>query len=380
MHLQHASFYRFRFYIMNETCNGTSVHERYPVYASFMEAFNPFVLTMDRYVMPLWYIIGVITNPISVKIWLSKQMRLKNSSAIYLAALSISDFVYVLLHFNFYLSYAWGLPVYARPGACEIFNFLFMTPQYLTPLLVLGFTIERYIAVCHPFKKEIYCTVSRAVKVVIGLVSFSIALGLFQAYFWTWSNKRQQCDIREEEFGDRSLYSIWSWVSDFVMFGGIPLAVLVVNILVLRDIKQLNARASVAHMPTGGNSAASTVTLLSVSFYLILTTLPVTLVFTMQNAKSLAPGRMCLTDDEIRIDSQWNRYFTFQSIRKVVDVVCFSHYCCYLLVYVATGKLFRLVLMDMCSCIKCKLFGDKHSGKYSAVVNGKSSDSCTTGL
>jgi len=48
----------------------------------------------------------------------------------------------------------------------QVFNVLYFLPQYLSQLLVLAFTVDRYIVVCHPLVRQIYCRPSRAVKVL----------------------------------------------------------------------------------------------------------------------------------------------------------------------------------------------------------------------
>lgn len=44
--------------------------------------------------------------------------------------------------------------------------------------LTLAFTVDRYIMICHPFKSEPFCTVSRAKRVIAALVASSIAFNL----------------------------------------------------------------------------------------------------------------------------------------------------------------------------------------------------------
>jgi len=60
-----------------------------------------FVLLMqvDRVVTPLWYVIGVTGNTLSAIVWLQRRMHANNSSAVYLVALSVSDLLFLLLHF-----------------------------------------------------------------------------------------------------------------------------------------------------------------------------------------------------------------------------------------------------------------------------------------
>jgi len=78
----------------------------------------------------------------------------------------------------------WNVSLLQHPGLCESFPVFFMTTQYLSPLLVLGFTAERYISVCHPFQRPRYCTTRRAVFTITATVGLSLALHAVQGYFW----------------------------------------------------------------------------------------------------------------------------------------------------------------------------------------------------
>jgi len=53
-----------------------------------------------------------------------------------------------------------------------------ITLQVSSVWLTLAFTVDRYIMICHPFKSEPFCTVSRARRVIAALVASSIAFNL----------------------------------------------------------------------------------------------------------------------------------------------------------------------------------------------------------
>ena len=50
---------------------------------------------IDRYVTPVWYVIGVPGNLLALVVWTQKKMRA--SSGCYLAALALNDFIFLLL-------------------------------------------------------------------------------------------------------------------------------------------------------------------------------------------------------------------------------------------------------------------------------------------
>jgi len=79
-------------------------------------------------------------------------MRRNNSSAVYLATLSVNDTLFLLLHILQELKYAWKLRTVDYPVVCELYAFIYLVTQYLAPMLVLGFTVERFIAICYPYQ------------------------------------------------------------------------------------------------------------------------------------------------------------------------------------------------------------------------------------
>jgi hypothetical protein len=68
-----------------------------------------------------------------------------------------------------------------------------------------------------------------------------------------------------------------------------------------------------------GNTMATTAMLLCVSFYVIVTTLPATLVYALEG--HFQQGRFDMTDAEIASDEQWQRYFNYITARKIVEEV-----------------------------------------------------------
>jgi len=91
-------------------------------------------------------------NVLSAWIWTRRRMRRNNSSAVYLATLSVNDTLFLLLHLLQELKYAWQQRTVDYPVVCELYACVFLVTQYLAPILVLGFTVERFIAVCYPYQ------------------------------------------------------------------------------------------------------------------------------------------------------------------------------------------------------------------------------------
>jgi len=298
----------------------------------------PELLVIDRVLTPIFYIIGIIGNPLSAYIWLSRDVRKSNSSAIYLGSIAIVDTFFLFVHVWQELLQAWGVKTFNRQHICQIFMLSSMTPQYLAPLLILGFTFERFIAICFPFLKSKVCTVKKAVIAVSSLTLFALGLGSVQVVVWTFDKFSDICNIRYELV----YFNItWTLVSEMLIFVAVPLTVLVFNILVIREIKKMSQFSTSFGNEQGrqGSNQTSTVTLLSVSFYLIFTLLPATIVYAIQT--QFLPGNLETPPEEWATDPTWFDYLTYYHIRRIVEEICLSNFACYVFIYYATSALFR---------------------------------------
>lgn len=132
---------------------------------------------------------------------------------------------------------------------------------------------------------------------------------------------------------------VWTWVTEILLFFIIPVACLIINILVIREIKRLSVQSAAHGQGTTSNNAASTTTLLCVSFYFIFTLLPASIVYAMQ--QSINQGDPFLPIAEWSKDPAWTGYFTYLTVRKVVEEICLSNYATYFIIYYATGVYFR---------------------------------------
>ena len=126
---------------------------------------------------PFIIIIGIFGNTVSLIIFKKRALR-KLSASLYLKAICISDtcvlLTYVLLDWLFK-----GLPVVSGGakvsvvsinGLCQLFLFVSYTFRIISVWLIIVFTFERYVAICHPLQRRLICTRSFSFK-LIGCVS-----------------------------------------------------------------------------------------------------------------------------------------------------------------------------------------------------------------
>ena len=135
-----------------------------------------------------------------------------------------------------------------------------------------------------------------------------------------------------------------------------------------------NSRSrSVTSTGVSRSSMTTTVMLLSVSFYVIATTLPATLVYVLET--EFPEGDHALSDLDIAQDATWTRYQGYILSRKVVEEICLSHYACNIVLYLVTGAHFRRALLELLGCRKRRQYCSEYS-----EVTVRATTPCTTAV
>ncbi|KAK3097205.1 hypothetical protein FSP39_007457 [Pinctada imbricata] len=338
------------------------------------QIFCPEATMVDKYVTPYIYVIGFPGNIFSLIIWLQRRMR--NSSGYYLAALALTDLIFLSLQVIYELNEKWNIKCLDEPFICEFYPIIFMTSQYLSPLFVLAFTVERYISICHPFKRETYCTTKRAMYVIICLSTGSLLINCIQGYFWKYYDNLGKCYLRDEviENGTQSFWTIWTWCVEALLFFIVPLAILLFNILVIIEAKKLSRYEQTRLQSRSQRNSATTVMLLAVSFYQIFTTLPVTVVVTLYY--SFPPGEFDVLQTTGVADATWKRHFDYIVVKTIIEEIGLTHYACNFYIYLITGKVFRQefkkLMRPLIGGLKVKFASNNSVTEYTTVKGGNS--------
>ena len=142
--------------------------------------FVTLVRILKVYVEPLIAAVGLAGNVLSFVVFMGTYMR-RSSSSIYLAALSLADAAFLVC-----VLVSWvinvGVNVYAQQGWCQTFMYLTYISSFLSVWYVVAFTVERYISIHFPLRRQDFCTTRRAKIVVAGLAAISAIL----YNFGTW--------------------------------------------------------------------------------------------------------------------------------------------------------------------------------------------------
>lgn len=123
-------------------------------------------LFLNDYYTPLVAVTGSIGNILSIVVFFRTKLR-KLSSSYYLAALGVSDTVFLLINFLSWLPY--GGEFQSNDFGCKLLTFLGGASSVLSAWMVVAFTIERFIAVLYPLRRQTMCTVRRAKLIILGL-------------------------------------------------------------------------------------------------------------------------------------------------------------------------------------------------------------------
>lgn len=349
--------------------------ERYPSHI-FLAKFMPGTLMLVRVLMLTWLISGLFGNTLSFCIWSTKYQRRKSTSSIYLAALALADFILILALMDYHAERYWGYQGITAIGAlCQAYQCITIFAQYYSTTLVFGFTLERYLAVCFPFKRHKLCSARRAVLAVTILMLICMVPTIFQAVLWTFEDG--VCHMKIEWIRDSRVQGVLTG-QEIVFSLVVPLAALVLNLLLLKEIRRLVRSTAVpssarSSQVNGGNmlnrlgkSSAltnsssttmeadseatvgtresssfitTTIMLAILSFYLIACAVPPGVVYLAQFM--WAQPDDCLSEQAIHEDPQWDTFLRQLNSKEVIDVLCASHYALNFFIYLLTSTTFR---------------------------------------
>lgn len=192
-------------------------HEDYSLLYKILGVFVPFVI----------FTIGLLGNLLVIVV-VSRRRSMQTPTNCYLISLSVADLLLLL---------SATLPAIPEPfirrnhwpwgrAMCSILVFAQYLGADASALSITAFTVERYIAICHPMKAQTMCTVTRAKRIIIGLWSFSVLyctpwLGLTTMAYKPTDDESaplQTCTYRLE----RESY-LFYYMTDFFIFYVFPL-------------------------------------------------------------------------------------------------------------------------------------------------------------
>ncbi|XP_024938460.1 pyrokinin-1 receptor isoform X2 [Cephus cinctus] len=124
---------------------------------------------------------GVIGN-ISTCVVIARNKSMHTATNYYLFSLAISDLLLLISGLPPEMYCIWSqFPYVFGEVFCIIQSFAAETSANATVLTITAFTVERYVAICHPFISHTMSKLSRAVKFVIAIWLLALGLAIPQA-------------------------------------------------------------------------------------------------------------------------------------------------------------------------------------------------------
>ncbi|TGZ63963.1 hypothetical protein CRM22_006619 [Opisthorchis felineus] len=367
---------------MSEETPGLGLYDRYNGSDVLIhQRFAPQVTLIERTVYPIWAAFGIPGGLFSVYLWSGRPMRRGGSAAAatYQACLGVVDLSYLSVQIIWYLHAAWQQKVLDYPVVCEVFPTIFYLVQYLGPVINMTFTIERFLAICYPFRSQ-HCLIRSsgrgALKIIGILTTFCLCTASVQSMVFVY--KDPTCNTRDELNMEghiaKWLHQNWTFVTELFFFVFLPTLCLVLNICVVRVLHQKSSvkrksfsvsyrngtQSANSESPYAFNSdskqhisrniRASTITLVCTSFYMIIANYSVAVALLI--ALLLPLGDPMLSDEEIDRDPVWNLYFRLFTIRISIDYFAMSQFVIKFPIYLVTSKQFRGEFLKLFQCLK----------------------------
>lgn len=156
--------------------------------------------TFFFYYTPLIVLAGSVGNILSVLVFFKTKLR-KLSSSYYLAALGVSDTCFLLTSFCQWFNFA-DVNLYNQNIFCQFFTYVSFVSSFLSAWYVVAFTVERFIAVLYPLKRQTMCTVRRAKIVLCGLTVAGGVINfptvLYSNVFYSEQTNSTICGLKDE--------------------------------------------------------------------------------------------------------------------------------------------------------------------------------------
>ncbi|KAL3312971.1 hypothetical protein Ciccas_008431 [Cichlidogyrus casuarinus] len=173
-------------------------------------------------------IVGLVGNALVIAVIITTR-SLHTPTNCYLVSVAVSDFLLILTaNMEAVITQVLFGDMYFHVHSLILCR-IWATMQYLcadvSALSIAAFSVERWIAVCHPLKAQRMCTIDRALKIITAIWVLNIA------YCSSWLFLSEQ-EFFNTEFGFMMLckpanipFFFWNYMADFILFYVFPLTV-----------------------------------------------------------------------------------------------------------------------------------------------------------
>ncbi|KZC09845.1 PREDICTED: neuromedin-U receptor 2-like [Dufourea novaeangliae] len=206
---------------------------------------------------------GLIGN-VSTCVVIARNKSMHTATNYYLFSLAVSDLLLLISGLPQEMYYIWShFPYVFGEAFCIIQGFAAETSANATVLTITAFTVERYVAICHPIISHTMSKLSRAVKFVIVIWLLALCLAVPQAIqfgiVYEYSNGSAILDSARCSM--KSILIEHAFQISTMLFFVVPMTIItVLYILIaiqLRRSRLLTATVKRNHLPAGLNHCDS---------------------------------------------------------------------------------------------------------------------------
>ncbi|XP_015519786.2 cholecystokinin receptor type A-like isoform X1 [Neodiprion lecontei] len=127
------------------------------------------------------FLTGVVGN-VSTCVVIARNKSMHTATNYYLFSLAVSDLLLLVSGLPPEMYYIWShFPYVFGEVFCVIQGFAAETSANATVLTITAFTVERYVAICHPFLSHTMSKLTRAIKFVVAIWLVALCLAVPQA-------------------------------------------------------------------------------------------------------------------------------------------------------------------------------------------------------
>uniref|UniRef100_A0A1B0D6N1 G-protein coupled receptors family 1 profile domain-containing protein n=1 Tax=Phlebotomus papatasi TaxID=29031 RepID=A0A1B0D6N1_PHLPP len=170
---------------MNNTTflqNTSELALEHDAWSDFSKPHPLYIVLPVTLIYSIIFLTGVLGNVITC-IVISNHRSMHTATNYYLFSLAISDLLLLISGvpqeiYNTW--YTWEAPYPFTETICILQGFAAETSANATVLTITAFTVERYMAICHPFLSHTMSKLSRAIKFILAIWVISMCMAVPQ--------------------------------------------------------------------------------------------------------------------------------------------------------------------------------------------------------
>ncbi|XP_061929483.1 pyrokinin-1 receptor isoform X3 [Apis cerana] len=205
------------------------------------------------------FVTGLVGN-VSTCVVIARNKSMHTATNYYLFSLAVSDLLLLISGLPPEIYYIWShFPYVFGEAFCIIQSFAAETSANATVLTITAFTVERYVAICHPFISHTMSKLSRAVKFVIIIWLLALCLAVPQAIQFgvVYENKNGSVILDTARCSMKWTLIEHAFEISTMLFFALPMTIIIVLYILiaikLRRSRMLTATVNRNHLSGGTN-------------------------------------------------------------------------------------------------------------------------------